>query len=119
MKLAVEGLNKTILSQLNELYNDVKEYANREIMILMPKINGSASKCELLELNVLKNSTDVCSIRREINDRYDFISNKLDEFNNDLRDIKDKQNLCKNDILKIKDEIKSINETCAKSNQEN
>ena len=115
LKSAMEGLNTSILGQLDLLYNDVKAYASREIINLIPKIDGNISKCEVLEMASSKHSGDITSLRREINDRYDYLVNRISEMNSEIRELKEKQGTNGDNINQIKEELRKINEKLADS----
>jgi predicted nucleic acid-binding Zn-ribbon protein len=110
LKSAVEGLNKSIFENLETLYSDIKVYANREIALLVPKIEASGSKVANLEKYTNKNSNEVEYFRKELNDRYEFLLNKINEVNLDCKDIKELQVINKKEISLLKSEFSAINE---------
>lgn len=110
MKAAVGGLSNTILDQLELLYNDVKAYADREILMLIPKIDGNCTKCEILEMAASKSAGDITSLRREINDRYDYLLGRMDNLSADMRELKEKQGNNAENILQVREELRRANE---------
>ncbi|OMJ86524.1 hypothetical protein SteCoe_11939 [Stentor coeruleus] len=110
LRNTVDGLGKTFLSSFDALYDDAKAYANREIMALIPRIDASYNKCEQLDSNVLRNNIDITSLRRELNDRYEFLNSRIDLMGADLKEVKEKQMICKEDITQICEELRRLKE---------
>jgi FtsZ-binding cell division protein ZapB len=106
LKSAVEGLSRSILGSMNELYNDVKAFAGRELSVLFPRIEGLSEQFVNIESATCKNSIEMNSLRREINDRYDFIMVKLDSFACETRDLKEKNFSARDEAAFFRDELK-------------
>lgn len=91
---------------MDELYTDVKAFAGRELAVLCPKIEGLNEQFVNVESATRRNAIDMNSLRRELNDRYEFIIVKVDGLSSDLREVKDKQALQKEEISQLRDELK-------------
>lgn len=110
MKAAVEGLTRTVLGSMDELYTDVKAFAGRELSVLVPKIQGLNEQFVNVESLSCRTSIEVNSLRRELNDRYDFMLVKLDSISSDLRELKEKQSQGNEEINQIRDEQRRLDE---------
>ena len=95
---------------MDELYSDVKAFAGRELSVLVPKIQGLNEQFVNVESLACRNSIEANSLRRELNDRYDFMLVKLDSVASELRDLKERQSQGNEEIGQLRDEQRRLDE---------
>lgn len=88
------------------MYADVKAFAGRELAILCPKIDGLNDQFMNVESATHRSAIEMNSLRRELNDRYEYLMIKVDGLSHDLRELKESQALQREEIFQIKDELK-------------